>query len=88
MANDLTNQNFPSDDIDDTTSQNTGGNPNAAQNVSNDDRSKGGKASSSNQDMSQLGQMGGNTAQQSGNAHDLTDEERSRGGSHSHRDDS
>jgi hypothetical protein len=65
MADDLTNTTFPSDDIDDT-KQHRGGNPNASQNVTNEDRSKGGKASSS---------------QQNGDGHQLTDEERSRGGS-------
>jgi hypothetical protein len=63
-----------------TGSQNSG-NQNAAQNLSDEDRSKGGKASSSQQDMSKLGQMGGNEAQQSDDTHQLTDEERSRGGS-------
>lgn len=81
MADDLTNATFPSDDIDDTR-QGHGGNQNASQNLTNDDRSKGGKASSSQQDMSKLGQMGGKAAQESGNAHQLTDEERSKGGSH------
>ena len=81
MADDLTNATFPSDDIDDT-KQAQGGNPSASQNLSDEDRSKGGKASSSQQDMSKLGQMGGNSAQQSGNAHQLTDKEKSEGGSH------
>jgi hypothetical protein len=66
MADDLTNKTFPSDDIDDT----------------NDDHSKGGKTSSSQQDMSEHGQMRGNASQQNGDGHQLTDEERSRGGSH------
>jgi hypothetical protein len=57
------------------------GNQKAAQNLSNEDRSKGGKASSSQQDMSKLGQEGGKAAQKSGNAHQLTDEERRQGGS-------
>ena len=81
MTDNLTNSNFPSDDIDDAKKQ-RGGNPNASQNMTNDDRSKGGKASSSQQDMSKLGQMGGNIAQQSSNAHKLTKEEQSEGGSH------
>ena len=57
------------------------GNKNAAANLTDADRSKGGKASSSQQDMSKLGHQGGVAAQQSGNAHELTDEERSKGGS-------
>jgi general stress protein YciG len=43
--------------------------------------SKGGQASSSQQDMSKLGQKGGKAAQESGNAHELTSEEQSAGGS-------
>lgn len=58
-----------------------------ADDLKNEDRSKGGKASSSNQDMSNLGQMGGNASQQDGNAHNLTHEEQSEGGEHSHRND-
>ncbi|HSX09385.1 MAG TPA: hypothetical protein VLF93_04475 [Candidatus Saccharimonadales bacterium] len=57
------------------------GNQNAAQNLSDEDRSKGGKASSSQQDMTHLGQTGGN-ASQNGDGHQLTDEDRSEGGSH------
>jgi hypothetical protein len=38
---------------------NSSGNQNAAQNLSNEDRSKGGKASSQKQDMSELGRKGG-----------------------------
>lgn len=57
------------------------GNSDAAKNLSHEDRVKGGKASSSQQDMSKLGEMGGEAAQKSGNAHQLTDEERSKGGS-------
>jgi hypothetical protein len=83
MADDLTNTTFPSDDIDDM-SEHRGDNPNAAQNLTDEDRSKGGKASSSQQDMSKLGQMGGNAAQQSGNAHKPTKEEKSKGGHKSH----
>jgi general stress protein YciG len=45
--------------------------------------SKGGQASSSQQDMSRLGQKGGKAAQQSGNAHKLTSDERSKGGQNS-----
>jgi len=65
MADNLTTKTFPGDDIDDT-KQHQGGNPNASQNLTNDDRSKGGKASSS---------------QESDNAHKLSDEEQSSGGS-------
>lgn len=36
-------------------------------------------------DYSELGQKGGTAAQQSGNAHELTDEERSQGGQNSSR---
>ncbi len=43
----------------------------------------GGQASAASQDMSKLGQKGGQAAQQSGNAHQLPDEERSRGGQNS-----
>lgn len=56
------------------------GNQNAAVNLSDHDRSKGGQASAARQDMSELGRKGGKTAQERGTAHDLTDEERSRGG--------
>lgn len=52
------------------------GNQNASQNLTHEDRVKGGKASSSQQNMSKLGHQ----AQESGNAHELTDEERSKGG--------
>ena len=45
--------------------------------------SMGGDASAAQQDMSKLGQKGGKAAQQSGNAHQLTEEERSNGGQHS-----
>jgi hypothetical protein len=55
-------------------------NQNTPQNVTDDDRSKGGKASSS-KDMSKLGQMGGNKSQQSGDGHQFTKEEQSEGGS-------
>lgn len=48
-----------------------------------DIQSKGGQASSSRQDMSSLGQKGGQAAQSSGNAHQLTNEERSKGGQNS-----
>ena len=48
-----------------------------------DIQSKGGHVSSARQDMSQLGQKGGQAAQQSGNAHQLTTEERSKGGQNS-----
>ncbi len=48
-----------------------------------DARQKGGEMSSSEQDMSELGRKGGQAAQKSGNAHELTQEERSRGGSES-----
>lgn len=43
-------------------------------------QSQGGQASSSKQDMSQLGHKGGQAAQSSGNAHQLTDKDRSQGG--------
>ncbi len=43
-------------------------------------QSQGGQASSAQQDMSELGERGGKTAQASGNAHEITDAERSRGG--------
>lgn len=56
-------------------------NHNAAQNLDEEARRKGGEVSSSKQDMSKLGQKGGEAAQRSGHAHQLTDEERSRGGS-------
>lgn len=46
-------------------------------------RRKGGKASSSQQDMSEIGRKGGEASQRSGHAHELTQEERSRGGSES-----
>lgn len=38
-------------------------------------------------DYSDLGHKGGKAAQQSGNAHELTDEERSRGGQNSSQED-
>jgi hypothetical protein len=56
-------------------------NQNTSQNLTDDDRSKGGKASSSQQDMNKLGQMGGNTTQQHGDGHQLTRGEQSEGGS-------
>ena len=58
------------------------GNPNAAQNLTDEDRSKGGKASASHGDMREGDEMGGKAAQQSGNSPQLTKEERSEGGSH------
>ncbi len=45
-----------------------------------DIQSKGGQVSSMQQDMSALGQKGGQAAQRSGHAHKLTNAERSRGG--------
>lgn len=81
MASDLTNKTFPSDDIDDT-KKNKDSNQNASQNLTNDERSKGGRTSSSQQDMSKLGQTGGDTDQQSDNSHDLTNKEKSERGSH------
>ncbi|NTU74425.1 hypothetical protein HGB07_09940, partial [Candidatus Roizmanbacteria bacterium] len=53
-----------------------------------DIQSKGGQASSGNfandpQKASEAGQKGGKAAQQSGNAHQLTEEERSEGGQNS-----
>lgn len=46
-------------------------------------QSKGGQSSSAKQDMRKLGQKGGKAAQKSGNAHRLTNEERSKGGQNS-----
>ena len=46
-------------------------------------QSKGGQSSSAKQDMKKLGQKGGQAAQKSGNAHKLTNEERSKGGQNS-----
>ena len=46
-------------------------------------QSKGGQSSSAKQDMRKLGQKGGKAAQRSGNAHRLTNEERSKGGQNS-----
>lgn len=46
-------------------------------------QSKGGQVSSSKQNMSDLGRKGGQAAQKSGNAHKLTNEERSKGGQNS-----
>lgn len=46
-----------------------------------DIQSAGGQASSSRQDMKKLGKKGGQAAQQSGTTHELTEEERSMGGS-------
>lgn len=51
--------------------------------LKHDIQSQGGQASSQKQDMSKLGEKGGQAAQQSGNAHQLTDEERSKGGQNS-----
>jgi uncharacterized protein len=64
------------------------GNPNAADNLTDEDRSKGGQMSSGNfkndpQRASEAGQKGGKAAQDSGNAHEFTEEERSEGGSSS-----
>lgn len=61
---DTTNQTMLNDDMDDTSTHHTGGNHNAADNLSQD-HSKGGKA-----------------AHESGNAHKLTKEDQSEGGSH------
>jgi len=58
------------------------GNPNTTQNLTEEDRSKGGKVSASHGDMPKGDQTGGQAAQQSGSAHQLTKEERSEGGSH------
>jgi hypothetical protein len=55
-------------------------NQNTSQNLNDEDQSKGGKASSSQQDMSSLDQMGGNAAQH-GDGHKLTEEEQSEGAS-------
>ena len=46
-------------------------------------QSKGGRVSSSKQNMSDLGRKGGQAAQRSGHAHKLTNEERSKGGQNS-----
>ncbi len=59
------------------------GNPNADQNLSQEDRVKGGQNSAAQQDMSALGQKGGKAAQQSGNAHDIA-QEASKGGKAAH----
>ncbi len=56
------------------------GSDNMDEDTKRDIQSAGGQASSSKQDMSKLGRKGGRAAQRSGNAHELTDEERSRGG--------
>ena len=48
--------------------------------LGDDGRVKGGQASASKQNMSELGRKGGKAAQKKGTAHELTDEERSRGG--------
>jgi general stress protein YciG len=63
----------------DTSSRGLGSNKIDPQ-TKHDIQSKGGQASSQKQDMSALGQKGGQAAQQSGTAHQLTNEERSRGG--------
>ena len=48
--------------------------------IKHDIQSKGGQASSSQQDMSALGKRGGKAAQKSGHAHQLTNADRSKGG--------
>ena len=57
--------------------------PNYPRDKADEARRKGGQASSSKQDMSHLGQKGGQAAQRSGNAHKLTNKERSKGGQNS-----
>ncbi|HVF69555.1 MAG TPA: hypothetical protein VNA13_03240 [Xanthomonadales bacterium] len=57
--------------------------PNYPQDKAEKARSKGGQVSSRKQDMSKLGQKGGQAAQQNGNAHQLTDEDRRKGGERS-----
>ncbi|HSW48139.1 MAG TPA: hypothetical protein VLG67_03575 [Candidatus Saccharimonadales bacterium] len=59
------------------------GSPSIDPKKKHDIQSKGGQASSSQQDMSTLGQKGGQAAQQSGNAHKLNNEDRSKGGQNS-----
>ena len=56
MADDMTNRTFPNDDTDDTKRQG-GDDSKPTQKLSNEDHSKGGKASSSEQKMKNLGQM-------------------------------
>ena len=53
---------------------------NYPQDVVEDARSEGGKVSSSDQNMSDLGQKGGEKTQHSDKKHKLTDAERSEGG--------
>ncbi|HUQ85108.1 MAG TPA: hypothetical protein VM077_02185 [Candidatus Limnocylindrales bacterium] len=57
--------------------------PNYPQEKAQKARRKGGQISSRKQDMSKLGQKGGQAAQQSGNAHRLTNEDRRKGGERS-----
>lgn len=59
------------------------GSDNMSNQKKHDIQSAGGTASSQKQDMSKLGKKGGRAAQQSGNAHELTEAERSQGGSNS-----
>jgi hypothetical protein len=55
-------------------------NPNAAQNLSDDDRSRGEQTPSSKQDMSQLGHKGGKAAHEGGHAHQMSNDDRNLGG--------
>ncbi len=57
--------------------------PNYPREKADQARSRGGQISSQKQDMSKLGQKGGQAAQQSGNAHRLTDADRRKGGERS-----
>jgi general stress protein YciG len=66
----------------DTTKQGLGSDKMDPQ-TKHDIQSQGGQASSSQQDMSALGQKGGQAAQQSGNAHKLTQDDQSKGGQNS-----
>ena len=66
----------------DTTKQGLGSD-NMDPQTKHDIQSQGGHVSSSQQDMSTLGQKGGQAAQHSGHAHQLTDEDRSKGGQNS-----
>jgi hypothetical protein len=54
--------------------------PNYDENTAEEARQEGGDVSSSEQDMSKLGQKGGEAAQKSGDTHELTDAERKEGG--------
>ena len=62
-------------------------NQNAAQNLDEEARRKGGKVSSSQQDMSELGQKGGKVAHEKGTAHKFDSEEAREAGKQSHKND-